>query len=569
MSEAPADSLGDLADEPPASRSRRLGGGQRRVPLWLLLVSLMLVLVGTGVLVSDAIVTVSFQRSVMNRIDQDITGVAQRIAERPVKPPIPPGKPIPSFGYPSAPADASADPSADSPAGPSPSQAAPPTLRTAVPQEPPHPNSQQSTDGAPEPSVAPITLEGASTSRYYIRVGDRVFGRFRGADGAVVSPKIPNDLWELRTPQTVPSGENPQVHWRAVWIPSLHGDIVVATELSDVDGNLSSLLTLQLAIGTGVLLVLGLAGYFLVRWSLRPLVEVERTANEIAAGDLERRVPDYGERTEVGRLSKALNSMLAQIQQAFATTQASEEKAKSSERRMRQFVADASHELRTPLTAIRGFAELHRKGIGASTTIAMSRIESEAIRMGKLVEDLLSLARTDADAQRQVEPVPVDMFQLMTDAVHDAKAIAPERAVEFQFQPSGGPPVVLGDESSLRQVLSNLMGNALLHTSEDATVTLWLGGDAQDVLLEVRDTGPGLSPEDAERIFERFYRVDPSRARSSGGSGLGLAIVDAIVRAHDGQASVTSELGRGTTLRVRLPRLTADPDEDELYLAEE
>lgn len=555
MSTERAGSAGEQAGAGPKTAGLRMRGGPRRVPLWLLLVSLMLVLVGTGVLVSDAIVTISFQRSVMNRIDQDITGVAQRIAERPVKPPIPPGMPIPSIGYPSAPAEPSASPS--------PPQQAPPPRRTTATPEPARPNDQHNPHGAP------ITLEGASTSRYYIQVGNRVFGRFRGADGVVLSPEIPKDLWELHAPKTVPSQNDPKAHWRAVWMPSLHGDIVVATELGDVDGNLSSLLTLQLAIGTGVLLVLGFAGFFLVRWSLRPLVEVERTANEIAAGDLERRVPDSGERTEVGRLSKALNSMLAQIQQAFDTTQASEEKAKSSERRMRRFVADASHELRTPLTAIRGFAELHRKGIGASTTLAMSRIESEAIRMGKLVEDLLALARTDADAQRQIELAPVDMFQLMTDALHDAKAIAPDRTVEFQFQPSGGPPVVLGDESSLRQVLSNLTGNALQHTGDDAIVTLWLGGDAQDVLLEVRDTGAGLSPEDAERVFERFYRVDPSRARSSGGTGLGLAIVDAIVRAHGGQASVTSELGAGTTLRVRIPRLTADPDEDDLYLADE
>nr|WP_148223481.1 HAMP domain-containing sensor histidine kinase [Segniliparus rotundus] len=533
----------------------------------------MLVLVGGGVLVSDAIVTISFQRSVMDRIDQDITGVAQRISDRPLKPPIPPGMPIPSISYPGVPSESGAPsespPSTTSAQATPPSttsaQATPPTLRT---EQQPSPELSQPADGAPEPSVAPISSEGASSARYYVRVGDRVYGRFRGADGTVIAPKIPADLWELRTPQTVASEGDSQVRWRAVWVPSLHGDIVVASELSDVDGNLSSLLTLQLAIGTGVLLVLGLAGYFLVRWSLRPLVEVERTANQIAAGDLERRVPDWGERTEVGRLSKALNSMLAQIQHAFAATLASEEKAKSSERRMRQFVADASHELRTPLTAMRGFAELHRTGAGVSTTIAMSRIESEAIRMGKLVEDLLVLARTDEE--RPLEKEPVDMLQLMTDAVHDAKAIAPSRTIRFEFQPSGGAPVVLGDDASLRQVLSNLVSNALLHTGEDATVTLSLGGDAHDVLVEVCDTGPGLAPEDAERVFERFYRVDPSRTRSSGGSGLGLAIVNAIVRAHGGHASVRSELGVGTTLRVTLPRLAAGPEEDdELYVADE
>jgi two-component system OmpR family sensor kinase len=226
---------------------------------------------------------------------------------------------------------------------------------------------------------------------------------------------------------------------------------------------------------------------------------------------------------------------------------------------MRRFVTDASHELRTPLTSIRGFSELYRQGaVNGAEDVGrlMRRIEDEAARMGLLVEDLLLLARLDQ--QRPLERLPVDLMPIAADAVHDARAVAPGREVELDI--AGGPvlPVVLGDESRLRQVLANLVSNALAHTPDDARVTVRLHtnalpGKGNDVVLEVADTGPGLSPEQAERVFERFYRADASRTRGRGGSGLGLSIVAALTAAHGGTVDVDTEPGRGATFRVVLP----------------
>ena len=218
-----------------------------------------------------------------------------------------------------------------------------------------------------------------------------------------------------------------------------------------------------------------------LRRSLRPLKEVERTAAAIAGGDLHRRVPERDPRTEVGGLSVALNGMLGQIQEAFAATAASEESARRSEEKMRRFVADAGHELRTPLTTIRGFAELYRQGASSDTALLMDRIESESRRMGLLVEDLLVLARLDA--QRPLEQNPVDLLALAADAVHDARAVAPERTVELEVFDGPGIPEVLGDDARLRQVLGNLVTNALTHTPADARVTVRIGTAGPDAVL--------------------------------------------------------------------------------------
>ncbi|PQM48636.1 putative sensor histidine kinase TcrY [Mycobacterium talmoniae] len=284
-----------------------------------------------------------------------------------------------------------------------------------------------------------------------------------------------------------------------------------------------------------VLFVLGAVGYAVVHRSLRPLVEVEQTAAAIAGGQLDRRVPERDSRTEVGRLSLALNGMLAQIQQAVAASEASAEQARNSEDRMRRFITDASHELRTPLTTIRGFAELYRQGAARDVEMLMSRIESESRRMGLLVEDLLVLARLDA--QRPLERHQVDLLTLASDAVHDAQAIAPTRTITLDVFDGPGTPEVLGDDARLRQVLSNLMANALQHTPETADVTVRVGTVDDDAVLEVVDEGPGMSEHDAQRVFERFYRTDSSRARASGGTGLGLSIVDSLVHAHGGKVS--------------------------------
>jgi signal transduction histidine kinase len=321
---------------------------------------------------------------------------------------------------------------------------------------------------------------------------------------------------------------------------------------------------IEIVVGLIVLGVLGVAGYALVRNSLRPLTDVERTAQAIAAGDLSQRVPVGNDRTEVGRLSTALNGMLSRIEHSFRAQQASEEQARGSEERMRRFVADASHELRTPLTSIRGFAELYRQGAvrtDEDTRRLMQRIESEGARMGLLVEDLLQLARLDQ--QRPLAITPVDLAEIAGDAVHDARAVQPDRPVALHLDESlTDVPVVLGDEGRLRQVVGNLVTNALTHTPPDARVTVSLAEDAEapgTVSLRVADTGPGMAAADAQRVFERFYRADSSRNRAGGGTGLGLAIVASLVAAHGGTVELMTAPGRGATFTVRLPRSGPPP----------
>ncbi|MCU1590263.1 MAG: ATP-binding protein [Frankiales bacterium] len=359
-------------------------------------------------------------------------------------------------------------------------------------------------------------------------------------------------------PYTV-SSKSGDRQWRVLLLPAtLQGAdaiVAVATPLSDVDSTVQHLELLELAIGAVVLLLFAGLGYGAVRTSLRPLVEVEETAEAIAGGDLARRVPESDPRTEVGRLSRALNGMLGQIETSFLAQQASELGARQSEERMRRFVADASHELRTPLTSIRGFAELYRQGaVSAAGELdrVMKRVEDEAARMGLLVDDLLLLARLDQ--QRPLQREPVDLLQLAGDAAHDAAAVDPERDVSVEVT-GDGAPVVLGDDARLRQVFGNLLTNALTHTPPGTAIRLSVGADNASGLaaVEVSDDGAGLSPEQSARIFERFYRADASRSRAHGGAGLGLSIVAALVAAHGGRVEVESEPGHGSTFRVLLP----------------
>jgi two-component system OmpR family sensor kinase len=309
--------------------------------------------------------------------------------------------------------------------------------------------------------------------------------------------------------------------------------------------------------------VLAGAGYFVVRRSLRPLTEVETTAAAIAEGDLTRRVPAADPRTEVGRLSAALNTMLQQIEHAFRVQQDSEAAARKSEQQMRQFVADASHELRTPLTSIRGFAELFRQGAVSDPDElerVMRRIEDEGARMGVLVDDLLLLARLDQ--QRPLDRQPVDLGRLAEDAVEDVRMVAPGRPIDLVTD-NARTPVVFGDELRLRQVLGNLLGNALTHTPDGTPIHVRLDRRVDDggrwAVLEVADEGPGLPPEHADRIFERFYRVDAARTRAQGGSGLGLSIVAGLTEAHGGRVELETVAGEGATFRVLLPLADA-PD---------
>jgi two-component system, OmpR family, sensor kinase len=322
--------------------------------------------------------------------------------------------------------------------------------------------------------------------------------------------------------------------------------VVVGISLSGVDSTVKRLALYTTAVSLVVVLLLFLLARVVVGVGLKPLVAVEDTAEAIAAGDLSRRVPDGPPGTEVGRLSTSLNAMLGQIESSFSAREA-------GERRLRRFVADAGHELRTPLTSIRGYAELFRQGAIAEPDAqarAMSRIESEAERMGHLVDDLLLLARLDQ--QRPLERVPVDLSTIARDAVADARVRDPGRPIAIDV-PSADV-VVTGDPDRLRQVLDNLLGNALVHTPPATSVSLSLGQPAGgQVELAVRDEGPGLTPEQAARVFERFYRADSARSRSNGGSGLGLSIVEAVVTAHAGTVRCASEPGSGTTFTLTLP----------------
>jgi len=374
------------------------------------------------------------------------------------------------------------------------------------------------------------------------------------------SPSIPVvGVESLNSPFTTHSVDS-GMPWRVLMRTSPDGNIsVVATPISDVNHTVSRLVALETVIGLVVLVLIGGAGYLVIRRSLRPLVEVENTAVAIAGGDLSRRVPDLDPRTEVGRLTRALNAMLGQIEHAFARQRESEKSARASEDRMRRFVADASHELRTPLTSIRGYAELHRQGaVRGPKEVArlMRRVEDEAMRMGMLVDDLLLLARMDQERPLQV--IPVDLLTVVADVVHDARAVEPDRDIELEVL--GAPPIILGDDARLHQVMQNLVTNALRHTPDDTAIEVHMRTESRQAVVEVVDHGPGLSPEVRERVFERFYRVESSRSRDAGGAGLGLSIVAALVIAHGGSVGVDETPGGGATFRVSLPLAPAHSD---------
>jgi two-component system, OmpR family, sensor kinase len=363
----------------------------------------------------------------------------------------------------------------------------------------------------------------------------------------------------------------------------VNGTLIVGTDLGTVSATVARLVGAELIVGLIILVILGMATIAVVRANLRPLVDIEETAGEIADGHLNRRVPERDPRTEIGSLGRSLNTMLSQIEAAFHAREESEAAAHHSEERMRRFVADAGHELRTPLTAIRGFAEYYRQRGGLvphwdrkdsaaasrngltpdDLDRIMQRLEKEAARMGLLVEDLLLLARLDQ--QRPLARQPIDLLSLAADAVHDARLLAPSRTIDLSVQP-GAAFLVIGDEPRLRQVIGNLMSNALTHTPDGTPIEVTIRSGTVDprvpdsppaVILDVTDHGPGMTPEQAHRAFERFYRADQARTRATGGSGLGLAIVNSLVAAHGGDASVHTAPGQGATFRIALP---LDPD---------
>ena len=359
---------------------------------------------------------------------------------------------------------------------------------------------------------------------------------------------------------------------------------VVAVDLGDLNAMTHRLILFDLAVGGAILVVLAAVGAAVVQANLRPLNDIELTASQIAKGHLNHRIPERDPRTEIGSLGHSLNAMLSQIETAFHAQEESEQAAHRSEDRMRRFIADASHELRTPLTTIRGFAEYYRQRGGvrkdqdqlsgtspADSTAPdgtagdgltpqdldriMRRLESEASRMGLLVEDLLTLARLDQ--QRPLKLAPVDLLALAGDAVQDARMVAPGRPIDLSVAP-GAAFLVDGDEPRLRQVIGNLLNNALTHTPPGTPVRVKIASGNLDngapaVVLDVEDDGPGMERDQAQRVFERFYRADQARNRASGGTGLGLAIVAGLVAAHGGTVSVRTAPGEGADFQVRLP----------------
>jgi two-component system OmpR family sensor kinase len=322
------------------------------------------------------------------------------------------------------------------------------------------------------------------------------------------------------------------------------GTVIAAVPLGDFTSTLHRLLRIQVMVALGVLALLAAAAFWLARLGLSPLERMGRTAGAIAAGDLAQRVEPATERTEVGRLGLALNRMLGQIETAFAERTASEE-------RLRTFLSDASHELRTPLASIRGYAELYRIGAArdpADQEKAMTRIEAEAARMGVLVEDLLTLARLDEE--RELLRQDVDLTALASDAVDAARVSAPDRAVSLD---ANGAVVVEGDPDRLRQVVDNLVRNALTHTPAGTAVEVHVARDERSAHLDVRDHGGGLPPGDPAALFERFWRSEGGRERGKAGAGLGLAIVAGIVEAHHGSVEAGDAAGGGARFSVTLP----------------
>jgi two-component system OmpR family sensor kinase len=326
-------------------------------------------------------------------------------------------------------------------------------------------------------------------------------------------------------------------------LPSSLGSVIVAQSLEDFDQTTRRIGVVFVIIGLFVLFFIAFASRQVIKISMRPLEKIEDTAEKIAAGDLSARLDNFEPDTEVGRLSTSLNIMLSRIEESFAVRTLSENK-------LRRFVADASHELRTPLTAIRGFAELHRQGAvpeGEKTKELISRIEKESIRMGYLVEDLLMLARLDQS--RELVMDSFNLSALVNEAVTSAAASGPDHSVTSQIRPS---VITIGDADKIYQAVTNLLANARAHTPAGTSIKVSVGSNQTGAFVSVADNGPGLTKEDQSRIFERFYRVDPSRQRNAqDGSGLGLSIVDAVMTAHGGSVSVESDLGKGAVFTLQ------------------
>jgi two-component system, OmpR family, sensor kinase len=380
----------------------------------------------------------------------------------------------------------------------------------------------------------------------------------RGSVPGVPPPQLPAArVYGSARPFTAAAAGDPGHSWR-VLVKQLPGGghVVIAYNLDSLNSTVTRLEIADAAAGAAALLLLAALVFPLVRVSLAPLTRIETAAEAIAAGDLSRRIDHAPADTEVGRLAAVLNTMLGRIEAAYRAREEGEARARHSEERMRQFVADASHELRTPLTSVRGLAEFSLQQGETATRADLARmmalIHQEAIRMGLLVEDLLFLARLDED--RPLDRRPVDLSSAAAEAVQVARASQHSHPIALLAGPE--PVIVSADSARLRQVIDNLISNAVRHTPPGTAVTVTVDAIPGHGQLLVTDNGPGMTAEQASRIFERFYRTDPARTRARGGTGLGLSIAAALVNAHRGTITVSTQPGHGATFRVRLP-LTA------------
>lgn len=391
---------------------------------------------------------------------------------------------------------------------------------------------------------------------------------FLGPDGDVVNGILSSRVSTVALPRdlrSVPAdgtgvnlaAADGSTRWRAVArpAPAGSGTVITATPLTEADATLARVRTVALISGGLLLAGLTVAGWFALGRGLRPLRRIEHTAAAIAGGDLAQRVPSAAPRTEIGRLAVSLNTMLGQLERAFAEQAA-------AEARMRAFVSDVSHELRTPLFVIKGSTELYRMGglTGPDAVAeAMRGIGREAGRLSALTEDLLLLARLDETPDGQLDRGPMDLRTLATDARHDLRALDPTRPVTLTG-PGGdgrpGPAPVHADEARLRQVVTNLVGNAAAHTPAGTPVHIGVGTVDGRAVLEIADDGPGMTAEQAGRVFDRFYRADRSRSREGGANaGLGLAIARSLAQAHGGDIELTTAIGKGAVFRISLPLL--------------
>lgn len=357
-----------------------------------------------------------------------------------------------------------------------------------------------------------------------------------------IAPPTAREGFERARYLTVDGADGRRYRVRASIPPDAKAMLIVATSLADVDSTVRKLITIELLVTAAVLAALAVAAWWLVRLGLRPLDEIEGTAATIAAGDLSERVRNTNNTTEVGRLGIALNGMLSQIEEAFLAREA-------SEKRLRQFVADASHELRTPLAAVRAYAELFGRGAAdrpADLARSMDGISRESERMSVLVDDLLLLARLDEG--RPLERSPLALDKLVSEAVDAARAVDPDRTLSLDI----APVTVVGDVDRLRQVVDNLLANVRTHTPQGTPARIAVAQEGTTAIITVADEGPGLGLDGPQRVFERFYRLDAGRARASGGTGLGLSIVAAVAEAHGGSVLAESD-ETGSRFEVRLP----------------